>query len=297
VKLDDHGGAGLAAQALGCIRLLDGRLADAKRLLVEAELQQEHQDTIGALFNTRALQACLAAATGDSDTANERLRRCREALAGKELLPSQIPYLARAEGWCARAEGNPDRAQQLFLHAAHQLAAVPVFDAQLNYEALLAGATPKHIATELGRLRSRTDAPLAAAYAAHAAARAAADGAALMTASSEFADIGAIRYATEAAADAARAFMNAGRQDSARRAAARAHELFAPGQGGSPPVINGLTGPAIGLTQREQQLVTLASSGLSNSQIAERLVLSVRTVESHLYRAMQKLGLSDRRQL
>ncbi len=31
--------------------------------------------------------------------------------------------------------------------------------------------------------------------------------------------------------------------------------------------------------------------------IAERLVLSVRTVESHVYRAMTKLGVSDRREL
>jgi DNA-binding NarL/FixJ family response regulator len=34
-----------------------------------------------------------------------------------------------------------------------------------------------------------------------------------------------------------------------------------------------------------------------NAEIADRLVLSVRTVESHIYRAMQKLGVGDRRQL
>jgi hypothetical protein len=40
-----------------------------------------------------------------------------------------------------------------------------------------------------------------------------------------------------------------------------------------------------------------ARLGLSNAEIADRLVLSVRTVESHIYRAMQKLGVSDRRDL
>ncbi len=35
----------------------------------------------------------------------------------------------------------------------------------------------------------------------------------------------------------------------------------------------------------------------AGAEIAERLVLSVRTVETHLYRAMQKLGISDRRDL
>ena len=44
-------------------------------------------------------------------------------------------------------------------------------------------------------------------------------------------------------------------------------------------------------------LEELARQGLSNPQIAKRLVLSVRTVESHIYRAMQKLGVSDRRDL
>jgi len=63
------------------------------------------------------------------------------------------------------------------------------------------------------------------------------------------------------------------------------------------PVIEGLDRDAVGLTRREAQLVELAKQGLTNPEIAERLVLSVRTVESHLYRAMQKLGISDRRDL
>ena len=41
-------------------------------------------------------------------------------------------------------------------------------------------------------------------------------------------------------------------------------------------------------------IVALASRGLTNPQIADRLVLLVRTVESHLYNAMLKLGISNR---
>jgi DNA-binding NarL/FixJ family response regulator len=47
-------------------------------------------------------------------------------------------------------------------------------------------------------------------------------------------------------------------------------------------MIEGLDGPAVELTAREAQLVELARQGLTNPQIAQRLVLSVRTVESHL---------------
>ncbi|MGH3527920.1 MAG: response regulator transcription factor [Pseudonocardiaceae bacterium] len=36
---------------------------------------------------------------------------------------------------------------------------------------------------------------------------------------------------------------------------------------------------------------------MSNRQIADRLVVSVRTVEGHLYRACAKLGASDRAEL
>jgi DNA-binding CsgD family transcriptional regulator len=39
---------------------------------------------------------------------------------------------------------------------------------------------------------------------------------------------------------------------------------------------------------------TLAASGLTNKQIAERLYLSHRTVSSHLYKLFPKLGVSSR---
>lgn len=44
-------------------------------------------------------------------------------------------------------------------------------------------------------------------------------------------------------------------------------------------------------------MARLAAQGLSNAAIAERLVVSVRTVESHLYQAFAKLGIERRAQL
>ena len=41
----------------------------------------------------------------------------------------------------------------------------------------------------------------------------------------------------------------------------------------------------------------LIGEGLSNHAVAERLILSVRTVESHIYRAMSKTGTTSRDEL
>jgi DNA-binding CsgD family transcriptional regulator/tetratricopeptide (TPR) repeat protein len=51
------------------------------------------------------------------------------------------------------------------------------------------------------------------------------------------------------------------------------------------------------LTPQQRQIVRLASDGLTNREIGDRLFLSPRTVGSHLYRSFPKLGVADRHQL
>jgi len=65
---------------------------------------------------------------------------------------------------------------------------------------------------------------------------------------------------------------------------ARPAEVFAPADVGL-------------LTNREREVVALVAHGLSNDEIAERMVLSPLTAKTHVSRAMTKVGARDRAQL
>ena len=52
-----------------------------------------------------------------------------------------------------------------------------------------------------------------------------------------------------------------------------------------------------GITPRELEVLRCVVLRLSNREIAERLQLSVRTVEGHLYRAAGRVGARDRNEL
>ena len=122
------------------------------------------------------------------------------------------------------------------------------------------------------------------------------DGAALHAASRRLEDMGALLLAADAAAQAAAAHTRQDRRGSAQASATCAQRLAQACEGARTPALATLAAP-LPLTGREREVVTLAAGGLSNRQIADRLVVSVRTVEGHLYRACAKLGASDRAEL
>ncbi|MFF7640051.1 response regulator [Streptomyces canus] len=59
----------------------------------------------------------------------------------------------------------------------------------------------------------------------------------------------------------------------------------------------GAEGALTGLTEREREVMALVGIGLSNEEIARRLVVSPLTAKTHVSRTMVKLGARDRAQL
>jgi DNA-binding CsgD family transcriptional regulator len=298
VRVDDHATAGLACWALGHLGVFQGNWADTARWLPEAELHLERRDTVGVRLVVRALRVGLAAMQGEEQAAAKAVQRMREAAGRRQPMPTQVFRLALAESRAAMAEGDDERAAEILLESADRLSGMPVLASRLSYEAFRGGASSAKLAPIMQALSARCDhPPLVDASCDHIVAHAARDPQALLRVSEDFEAIGAYVHAMESSAQAAELFAAEGREDSARRAAARAREFHSHSQGTPPLRIDGLDTPAVELTRRESQLVNLAAAGLSNAEIADRLVVSVRTVESHLYRAMQKLGVSDRREL
>ena len=100
-----------------------------------------------------------------------------------------------------------------------------------------------------------------------------------------FQSAGAAHLAHGRGAQAAASFLRRDAQDTGRPAAVET----------APPVASGES--IAKLTRRELEIAQLAGQGLSNSEIASRLFLSVRTVESHVLQARVKLGAARRTEL
>jgi DNA-binding NarL/FixJ family response regulator len=152
------------------------------------------------------------------------------------------------------------------------------------------------VAERLAQLATQVDGPRAGAAAGHAAALAADDGDALQAASVRLETMGALLLAADAAAQAAAVHARHGRRGSAQAAAFRAQQLAQTCEGVRTPALAAITAP-LHLTGREREIVTLAAGGLSNRQIAERLVISKRTVDAHIEHIYGKLGVTSRVQL
>jgi DNA-binding CsgD family transcriptional regulator len=124
----------------------------------------------------------------------------------------------------------------------------------------------------------------------HGRALAAADPTRLLAVAAELAELGMTCAAADAAAQAARIFAARGERKGEVEATARAARLAG---GAATPALEQVLNP-LPLTRREREVAVMVSEGMNNKAIAERIGVSVRTVEGHVYRACMKLNVADR---
>lgn len=145
-------------------------------------------------------------------------------------------------------------------------------------------------------MASGMDGELAGVRVAHVRALAADDAAGLSAAATGFAGLGADLLAAEASAAAASSWRAAGDGHRADAELRRAGVLLSACERVQTPTLSALVEPDR-LTVAERETALLAARGRTSKQIAEELVLSVRTVENRLQRVYQKLGIRKRAEL
>ncbi|MGN6695333.1 MAG: LuxR C-terminal-related transcriptional regulator [Aquihabitans sp.] len=199
-------------------------------------------------------------------------------------------------GWIAAARGDLPAARSLLTAAAQRYEArghdYPALHAWVDVARLGAAA---EVRDEVLRLAATVEGDLAEAQGELVAALASGDADALEAVGARLEGIGRDLFAAEALAAAAARLERAGEGRRASAAARRSAELVVRCGGMQIPTLRGADGPA--LSAREREVALLAANGRSNRQIAEQLILSVRTVETHLQRSYVKLGITRRDQL
>jgi DNA-binding NarL/FixJ family response regulator len=289
---EDRRGLWFIAALAGMKALLRGDAEAARRWAAELAGIAHAVSSGPVVALGHAVRARLLALLGQTEAAEAALARM-EATRQPELGVFDSE-LARARCIIAAAGADSRRAGDLALGAADR-----ALDRGQHAMAVLHG----HDAARHGQVREAADrieaiaggmtGPLLPVVASHVLAWGRRDAGAIDVASRAYAELGAYLPAAEAAATAAQLHQACGRRTAAAAAGARAAVLRERCAGCHTVLLDEATRPSP-LTPRELQVTRLAARGLSNRRIAAELGISVRTVETHVQRAYNKLGVSKR---
>ncbi|PRY50685.1 regulatory LuxR family protein [Geodermatophilus tzadiensis] len=288
-----------AGDAIACLHrgwaaLAAGRPRVALRWLQEALSGLEEQDPAGFLPLCTALTATAHGQVGDLEAARSLVEG--ETATATATATVFQPFARLAEAWLAAAEGRRSDAGARALDAAGIAAdqGQPAVEAVLLASALQFGRA-REVVERAERLAGRLDSSLVEAVAQWARAGVRSSGDELDRVSHRLHEIGVLMSAAGAAAEAAAAHERMGNRHAAVLSRSRAETLTR--ACGLVHVIGPDDRLPPGLTSREEQVAQLAARGLSNQDIADELVVSVRTVEAHLAHVYAKLGITGRTDL
>jgi DNA-binding CsgD family transcriptional regulator len=282
------------ALLLGNAELVRGAVAEAARLVHEAVAGAEiYLIRTGLRPASYFTLAEAHAKLGQPIEANEAIAAARSCVPPDFLF--MHTGLSLATGWAMAASGRLGEA----VATVQQAGRLARDRGQPTHElACIQAAAQWGDASQAARARELAEAlalPLADAVASHAKALLAGDGEGLLAASAKYREIGDRAAAADAAAQASVAFDEGQQHRRGLYAAALARELADECGGLCTPALRTPTG--LKLSGRQRDVVELVVAGLSNREIAEKLVMSVRTVEGHVYRACQRVGAQSREEL
>ncbi len=278
----------------GHAALARGDVAEAAQLVHEALAGvQVHSVTTGLRPASYFALAEAHAKLGQAAEANDAVAAAHSVVPPGYLFMHTA--LSLADGWALAASGRLNEA----VAGVQQAAQLARGRGQPTHELACIQAVTQwgdtSCATRAGELAASLSLPLADAVASHAQNLLAGDGEGLLTASALYRRIGDRAAAADAAAQAAVAFTESQQRKRGLYAAAVASELADECGGLCTPALR--TPAGLKLSGRQRDVVELVVAGLSNREIAEKLVMSVRTVEGHVYRACQRVGAQSREEL
>jgi DNA-binding CsgD family transcriptional regulator len=200
-----------------------------------------------------------------------------------------------AQAWVVAGQGAVSDAIAVLLSAAERAATKGRFAAEVMCLQTATQFGERSCASRLRELEAIVEGPRVGLATRLAEALCAGDAAELAVVSEDYEQMGDLVAAIDAAAHAALVHRRRDRRGSALSCSARASAI-AEQWAIITPALRRAAEP-LPLTDREREVVTLIVHGLPNREIAERLSLSLRTVESYIYRAMAKTGTSRREEL
>jgi DNA-binding CsgD family transcriptional regulator len=284
----------LGAAVAGRAALGAGRLGIACLLLEQAALALSASGhAIGWGYRYHVPRTTALAIRGSTDEAAAALDALDELRRPFRSLDYERS-LARA--WVAASQGGVSEAIAVLRSSAERAAASGQFAAEVICLQTATQFGDRSGAPRLRELEAIVDGTRVGYAARFAAALRDGDAAELVTVSEDFEAMGDLVAAVDAAAHAAIAYRRQDLRGSALGCMTRAEALAEQCGGANTPALQ-QAGEPLPLTDREREIVMLLGQGLSNRDVAERLTLSVRTVEGHIYKAMTKTGTTSREQL
>ena len=216
---------------------------------------------------------------------------------GDSPLAASSATRARTWAWYDAARGDLGAARRRLVTVGEDLAesGILVMEAGIRHDLVRFGDASAAL-PRLSELAAVVEGPLVGAMFEHARGVAAGDAALLGASLDHFEAIGALVLAAETAADLVAVEQRSGRARAAAAAARRSADLVARAGGAATPALQRGHG-AEPLTAREHEVALLAAGGLASKDIATRLFLSTRTVDTHLARVYRKLGVVGRSEL